>query len=416
VGGREYPLFATGIGLAILHVLDDTFVGRQPGTSVDDELFAGVVLMGILVGALFLYPRLRAGLRALLAFCLGVLIATAGAMHLAHIVIDRAEGSDYTGVLALVGGMLLIGLSIAVAWRSRRGGTVPRRLGRRALVALGLVALTFFVLFPIGAAIYVTRTPREPIDGAFSVPHENVEFETEDGLTIFGWYAPSRNGAAIVFVHGSGGSRLGPRKQARLLAAKGYGVLLYDARGRGESDGDPQGFDWTWQPDIDAAVDYLKARPDVRDGRVGGVGLSAGAEALIEAAGRRPDLRAVVAEGAGTRAYGDALDLPGSVVKWLQLPYTWTMFAAAQALSGESRIRSVGDFVGDGKRGRVLLIAAGHGLGAEEELNPIWARRAGDRVQLWELPEGKHTAAIEEQPREYEGRVVGFFDRLLLSR
>jgi uncharacterized protein len=219
-----------------------------------------------------------------------------------------------------------------------------------------------------------------------------------------------------VFVHGSGGSRLGPRKQARLLAAKGYGVLLYDARGRGESDGDPQGFDWTWQPDIDAAVDYLKARPDVRDGRVGGVGLSAGAEALIEAAGRRPDLRAVVAEGAGTRAYGDALDLPGSVVKWLQLPYTWTMFAAAQALSGESRIRSVGDFVGDGKRGRVLLIAAGHGLGAEEELNPIWARRAGDRVQLWELPEGKHTAAIEEQPREYEGRVVGFFDRLLLSR
>jgi hypothetical protein len=38
-------------------------------------------------------------------------------------------------------------------------------------------------------------------------------------------------------------------------------------------------------------------------------------------------------------------------VKWLQLPYTWTMFAAAQALSGKSRIRSVGNFVGDGKRG-----------------------------------------------------------------
>jgi hypothetical protein len=172
----------------------NTFVGRQPGTSVGDELFAGVVLTGILVGALLLYPRLRGGPRALLAFCLGVLIATAGAMHLAHIVIDRAEGSDYTRVLAFVGGMLLIGLSIAVAWRSRRGGTLPRRLGRRALVALGLAAVTFFVLFPIGAAIYVTRTPREPIDGAFSVPHENVEFETADGLTIRGWYAPPGTG------------------------------------------------------------------------------------------------------------------------------------------------------------------------------------------------------------------------------
>ena len=299
MGGREYPLFATGIGLAILHVLDDTFVGRQPGTSVGDELFAGVVVTGVLVAALVLYPRLRAGLRALLAFCLGVLIATAGAMHLAHVVIDEAKGSDFTGVLALAGGLLLIGLSVAVAWRSRRGGTLARRVGRRALVALGLLALAFFVLFPIGAAIYVTRTPREPIEGAFSVPHEDVAFETRDGLTIKGWYAPSRNGAAIVFVHGSGGSRQGPRRQARLLASHGYGVLLYDARGRGESDGDPQGFDWTWQPDIDAAVEYLKARPDVRDGRIGGVGLSAGAEALIEAAARRADLRAVVAEGAG---------------------------------------------------------------------------------------------------------------------
>jgi hypothetical protein len=149
-----------------------------------------------------------------------VLIATAGAMRFAHVVIDEARGSDFTGVLALGGGLLLIGLSVAVAWRSRRGGTLARRVGRRALVALGLLALAFFVLFPIGAAIYVTRTPREPIDGAFSVPHEDVAFETRDGLTIKGWYAPSKNGAAIVFVHGSGGSRQGPRRQARLLASR----------------------------------------------------------------------------------------------------------------------------------------------------------------------------------------------------
>jgi hypothetical protein len=97
-------------------------------------------------------------------------------------------------------------------------------VGRRALVALGLLALAFFVLFPIGAGIYVTRTPREPIDGAFSVPHEDVALETRDGLTIKGWYAPSKNGAAIVFVHGSGGSRQGPRRQARLLGVAQTGA------------------------------------------------------------------------------------------------------------------------------------------------------------------------------------------------
>jgi hypothetical protein len=238
----EYRVFAAGAGFALLHVLDDTFVGRQPGTSVEDELFSGVVVSAILIGSVLLYPRLRAGLRALLALSLGTLIATAGGLHLAHAVIDEAEGSDFTGVLALAGGILLIGLSGVVAWRSRRGGSFPRRIGRRALVAAGVVAFSLLVLFPIGTAIYVTRTPREPIDSVFSVPHEDVSFETSDGLTIRGWYAPSRNGAAIVLVHGSGSNRLGPRKHARLLAEHGYGVLLYDARGLGESDGDPLGF------------------------------------------------------------------------------------------------------------------------------------------------------------------------------
>ncbi|HEY6583871.1 MAG TPA: alpha/beta fold hydrolase [Gaiellaceae bacterium] len=409
--GREYPLFAAGCGLAILHVLDDTFVGRQPGTSVGDELFSGAVVTGVLVGAILLYPRLRAGLRALLALTLGVLIATAGAMHVAHIVIDEPERSDFTGVLALLGGLLLIGLSIAVAWRSRKRGALPRRIGRRALVAVGLLALGFFVLFPLGGAIYVTRTPREPIDGTFSVRHEDVSFRTADGLTIRGWYAPSRNGAAIVFVHGSGGNRQGPRKQAALLAEHGYGVLLYDSRGRGESEGDPQGFDWTWQPDIDAAIEFLDSRPDVRGGRIGGVGLSAGAEALVEAAARRPDLRAVVAEGAGVRAYGDAIDTK----EWLGLPYTWMMFAGAQVLSAETNVRSVGDYVGEGEPNRVLLIAAGKGLGSEDKLNPIWADRAKGRVLLWELPESKHTGAIDLEPEEYERRVVGFFNRRLLG-
>jgi uncharacterized protein len=268
------------------------------------------------------------------------------------------------------------------------------------------------VLFPIGAAIYITHTPREPIDAPFAVPHEDVAFETADGLTLRGWYAPSRNGAAIVLVHGSGSSRLETRRHARLLARHGYGVLLYDARGRGESEGDPNGFNWTWQPDVDAALEFLHSRPDVRDGRIGGFGLSSGAEVLIEGAARRDDLRAVVAEGAGLRAYGDALDLPGSG-KWVRLPQTALMIAAAQVLSGWPSVRSTGDFVGKGELGRVLLIAAGRGVSEEQHLNPLWAERARGRVQLWELPDGEHTAALDERPEEYERRVIGFFDRRL---
>jgi uncharacterized protein len=409
---REYAVFVACISVAALHVLDDAFIGKQPGTSAGDHLLATVVILAAFGAAVVVYPRVRPGARAALAFALGVLITTAGAMHLVHAVIDEAELSDFTGIAAAAAGLVLIYHGVAVAWRAPAPVSRRLRWGRRTAVAVGALLVGFYVLFPIGLAIYVTHTPREPIDGTFAVPHEDVSFETSDGLTIRGWYSPSRNGAAIVLVHGSGGNRMGPRKQAALLARHGYGVLLYDSRGRGESDGDPQGFDWTWQPDVDAAIDYLKSRPDVRDGRIGAVGLSAGAETVVETAARRPDLRAVVAEGAGFRAYGDGLDVPGWD-KWVMLPNTVVMLAAAQVLSGWPEVRSVGDFVGDGAPGRVLLIAAGHGLGAEDKLNPIWAERAKARVQLWEVPESEHTGALDARPEEYERRVVGFLDQRL---
>jgi hypothetical protein len=92
------------------------------------------------------------------------------------------------------------------------------------------------------------------------------------------------------------------------------------------------------------------------------------------------------------------------------------LFAAAQVLSGWPEARSVGDFVGAGRPGRVLLIAAGEDVGSEYQLNRIWAKRARGRVQLWELPDGEHTGALDEEPEEYERRVIGFFDRRLLGR
>ena len=411
---REAAIFAAGVGLAILHVLDDAFVGKQPGTTAGDHLLAAGVLLVILGGSLALYPRLRVGARAALALGLGILITTAGAMHVVHAVVDQAERSDFTGILAMIGGVALIALGLVLAWRAPAPASWKRRWGKRGVIAAGALLIGFYVVFPIAVAIFVTHKFREPIDGNFAVPHEDVSFETDDGLTLRGWYAPSRNGAAVVLVHGSGGSRLGPRKHARLLAEHGYGVLLYDGRGRGERGGHAR-VTWTWQPDVDAAVEYVKSRSDVDDGRIGALGLSGGAMALIESAARRTDLRAVVAEGAGARAYGDPLDVPDAG-KWVTVPYTTVLFAAAQVLSGWPEARSVGDFVGVGRPGRVFLIAAGEDVGSEYQLNRIWAERARGRVQLWELPEGKHTGALDEEPEEYERRVIGFFDRRLLGR
>src|SRR6185312_9486719 len=110
--------------------------------------------------------------------------------------------------------------------------------------------------------------------------YENVSFETADGLRLRGWYVPSRNGAAVIAFPG----RRGPQAHARMLARHGYGVLLFDRRGEGASDGDGNMFGWGGDRDVLAAVEYLRSRPDVDPRRIGGIGLSVGGELMLQAA------------------------------------------------------------------------------------------------------------------------------------
>ena len=120
---------------------------------------------------------------------------------------------------------------------------------------------------------------------------------------------PSRNRAAVVVVHAGGGDRTGPVDHVRLLARHGYGVLVYDSRGRGTSEGTPNPFGWDWDKDVAGAVAFLRERPDVDPNRIGGLGLSTGADVLLTVAARADDgLRAVVGEGATGASFADAED------------------------------------------------------------------------------------------------------------
>ena len=64
---------------------------------------------------------------------------------------------------------------------------------------------------------------------------------------------------------------------------------------------------------------------------------------------------------------------------------------------------------------RVLLISAVHG-NPDEELNRVYAANAGTSGSLWEVSRGGHTGALAAMPAEYERRVAGFFDAVLLDR
>jgi pimeloyl-ACP methyl ester carboxylesterase len=222
---------------------------------------------------------------------------------------------------------------------------------------------------------------------------------------------PSSNGAAVVIVHGGGGDRTGAVAHARLLARHGFGVLLYDARGRGESEGSPNAFGWGWEDDVEGALDFVATRAGVDRGRIGGLGLSTGADVLLQVAARDRRLGAVVSDGASGESFADYRTLKGIDVS---APYWWTLYSAARVFSPASPGEPLRDAVSRIAPTPLLLIATGGSIPEELDFNRIYARAAKQPVALWELPTVTHTAAIRERPLRYERRVVGFFTAALI--
>jgi pimeloyl-ACP methyl ester carboxylesterase len=123
------------------------------------------------------------------------------------------------------------------------------------------------------ATFHPERTPvprPASIDGLDGL--EDASFTAcEEGFQMQGWWLPSKNGAAIVIAHGSNADRTDLLTEARALARKGYGVLLYDQPGHGES----QGTVTLGKCEIDAlgaALNFALARPGVDPQRLGAIG------------------------------------------------------------------------------------------------------------------------------------------------
>lgn len=138
-----------------------------------------------------------------------------------------------------------------------------------------------------------------------------VSFNTTDGLTLRGWYVPSRSGAAVVMVHGAGANRAWFLEEAVALSQRGLGVLLYDNRANGESDGDTQTWGDHEQDDLRGALDFVQAQPDVDPQRLGAVGFSIGAYTVAMVAAQDPRIRAVVLKAVWTSLPDELLFMAG---------------------------------------------------------------------------------------------------------
>ncbi|MFC1990389.1 alpha/beta hydrolase [Chloroflexota bacterium] len=296
---------------------------------------------------------------------------------------------------------------------------IPTLFGLAGLVLL--VVLTIFT-YAAWVAHKMTIIERVSVTGhpsRLGLLWEDVTFPSRgDEVPLSGWYLPTdADDRCIILIQGTLYHRNDPQIRALRLGGdlvdRGFSVLLFDFRARGESEGDRSSEGDREQWDVLGAIDYVAERGILVE-RIGLLGFSLGAGVAILVAAQEPRIPAVVSDS-GFLDY--MMDLQLLSVGPFRLP-SW--FATVVAFAG--RIFFNADFskvcpieVVEQVEQPIFFI---HGeddpvVSAEEtrELHDVSDNRE-DRI--WIVPHAEHVNCYRKMPEEYVNRVSQFFQRHII--
>jgi fermentation-respiration switch protein FrsA (DUF1100 family) len=164
-------------------------------------------------------------------------------------------------------------------------------------------------------------------------------------------------------------------------------------------------------------VDEARIRPSDEVVPHRRLGLSVGGELLIHAAAESGAFEAVVSEGASGQSVRDTIANHGVTGALTDLPAMLSVTTATTIFSNTLPPQSLkSDAARIAPRSLFLIYGENGQGGSEKKPNRGFYDVAGDPKEIWEVPESQHVAGLETRPREYERRVVGFFDDALLER
>ena len=296
---------------------------------------------------------------------------------------------------------------------------LPLRYPLHMVLPLGGVLLTG----ALGVAAYATHhlngpTRRRLFDHyTFSpyeldVAHEAVAFQAEGQVVLRGWWLPRPEAEQVVI--GCTGHRGAKHELLGIgggLWRAGYNVLLFDFRGRGESDRSACSLAYHELADLQAAVEYAHSR--VPRARIGVVGYSMGAAVALLVAAQEQRIRAVVADSpfASIRAVvGHAFErrrLPARPMLRLAEHFNrWRYQYEWSAVQPVVAVRAIAP--------RPLLLIHG----AEDRLIPLAHSEAifasaGEPKELWVIPGVGHCGGYFADRSGYVARVARFFEQYL---
>lgn len=164
------------------------------------------------------------------------------------------------------------------------------------LISIVSVVLACFLVSFIGfyVAVRPAKEPSSVTPAAYGIAYQPIHFKTKDGLTIRGWFIPSRKQPAktIIILHGYLEDK-GKMLASTLFLHYDYDLLYFDFRYMGESEGSYTTLGGAESEDLLAALKYLQTQ---NINRVGIWGFSLGGAVALMVAPEAPEIKVVVAE------------------------------------------------------------------------------------------------------------------------
>lgn len=236
-----------------------------------------------------------------------------------------ASGSLLRGVKRIVGGLLLVVLTVVV------------------VVSGALYAVLYRHAHP-------PRVVADQNPSALFTHYEDAAFASPDGVSLTGWWLPGRPGMpAIILCHDLGSSRASLMGLASRLAEAEYPILLFDFRGHGSSSG-TSSFGVLEKRDLLGAIDWIGAHTKANGSKIGVVGVGMGAYASILAASERPQVRSLVLDSPYPDASSEfaAAGLPpgilhDSVARWSRSIYDLVYRVRSSEENAMVPLRGLGD-------------------------------------------------------------------------
>lgn len=151
-------------------------------------------------------------------------------------------------------------------------------MGALATLSAGCSVERVFIFFPSRG---LHATPAQ-----WGLRYEDADLRASDGVRLHGWFVPAPGGGpTLLWAHGNAGTIADRLPIIQLLHERlQIPLLIFDYRGYGRSEGRPSE-EGTYR-DADAALAYLRGRPDVDGRRILYYGESLGAAVVLDLATR----------------------------------------------------------------------------------------------------------------------------------